>query len=67
MINACRVKLNIGIELYRTTKHENAWRVVLTMRRYQVINEKKAKIAQRRVIEKVRRISVYSVILHIIF
>ena len=24
MINACRVKLNIGIELYRTTKYENA-------------------------------------------
>ena len=24
MINACHVKLKIGIELYRTTKHENA-------------------------------------------
>ena len=24
MINACQVKLNIGIELYKTTKHENA-------------------------------------------
>ena len=28
MINACRVKLKIGIELYRTTKHKNAYRVV---------------------------------------
>ena len=28
MLNACQVKLNIGIELYRTTKHENAKRVV---------------------------------------
>ena len=25
MINACRVKLKIEIELYRTTKHENAY------------------------------------------
>ena len=24
MLNACQVKLNIEIELYRTTKHENA-------------------------------------------
>ena len=24
MINACHVKLKIEIELYRTTKHENA-------------------------------------------
>ena len=28
MINACHVKLKIRIELYRTTKHENAFRVV---------------------------------------
>ena len=28
MINVCHVKLKIGIELYRTTKHENAYRVV---------------------------------------
>ena len=28
MINACQVKLKIGIELYRTTKHENAKLVV---------------------------------------
>ena len=28
MINACHVKLKIGIELYRTTKHENAQRIV---------------------------------------
>ena len=28
MINACYAKLKIGIELYRTTKHENAYRVV---------------------------------------
>ena len=28
MLNACQVKLNIGIELYRTTKHENALCVV---------------------------------------
>ena len=63
MLNACQVKLNIGIELYRTTKHENAWRVVLSMRRYRVSKEKKkAKITQRRVIARVRRISIYSVI-----
>ena len=41
MLNACRVKLNIGIELYRTTKHENAYRVVLSMRRYRVSKEKR--------------------------
>ena len=28
MLNACQVKLNIEIELYRTTKHENAQRIV---------------------------------------
>ena len=28
MLNAFQVKLNIEIELYRTTKHENAWRIV---------------------------------------
>ena len=28
MLNACRVKLNIEIELYRTPKHENAYRIV---------------------------------------
>ena len=28
MLNACQVKLNIEIELYRTTKHENAQCIV---------------------------------------
>ena len=28
MLNACQVKLNIKIELYRTTKHENSKRIV---------------------------------------
>ena len=28
MVNACHVKLKIGIELYKTTKHENAWLIV---------------------------------------
>ena len=28
MINACHTKLKIEIELYRTTKHENAQHVV---------------------------------------
>ena len=28
MINACHVKLKIGIELHRTTKHENSQRIV---------------------------------------
>ena len=30
MTNVCHVKLKIGIELYRTTKHENAQLVVFT-------------------------------------
>ena len=34
MLNACQVKLNIEIELYRTTKHENVLRTILSMRRY---------------------------------
>ena len=29
------------MELYRTTKHENAWRVVLSMRRYQLNRSEK--------------------------
>ena len=36
MLNACQVKLNIEIELYRTTKHENAYRIVLSLRGYRV-------------------------------
>ena len=28
MLNACHVELKIGIELYITTKHENAYRIV---------------------------------------
>ena len=47
MLNACQVKLNIEIELYRTTK-----RVVLSMHRLRV-DMKKDKIVKRRVIEQV--------------
>ena len=36
MLNACQVKLNIEIELYRTTRHENTYCIVLSMQRYRV-------------------------------
>ena len=52
MINAFHVKLKIGIELYRTTKHEMLSVLFLSMRRLRV-NGKEAKSMKRRVIEKV--------------
>ena len=42
------------MDLYRTTKHENAKRIVLPMRRYRVIDSEheRGKIEKRRVTEK---------------
>ena len=65
MLNACQVKLNIGIELYKTTKHENAKRVVLSMRRFRV-DKKEDKIVKRRVIEQVAAYKYIPCHMHII-
>ena len=52
MLNACQVKLNIGIEPYRTTKHKNAWHIVLSMHKFRV-DRKEDKIMKRKVIKQV--------------
>ena len=52
MLNACQVKLNIGIELYRTTKHKNAKSVVFIYAQFRV-GRQEDKIVKRRVIEQV--------------
>ena len=53
MINACHIELKIGIELYRTTKHENALRIVFIYAQVSSKQKEKVKYKKRRVIEKV--------------
>ena len=52
MINACHVKLKIGIEMYRTTMHEMLSVSFLSLHRFRV-NRKEGKIKKHIVIEKV--------------
>ena len=60
MLNACRFKLNIGIELYRTTKHENAWRVVLST---QVLSKQRKKKGQDHAAQSHSKSTAYKYIL----
>ena len=52
MINACHIELKIAIELYRTTKHENAQCIVFIYAQVSSKQKEKAKYKKRRFIKK---------------